>query len=185
MATTVNKAVRALTMGGLGLLAGAALGAPALAADHTPNASVISTTSAVSQYLPAANEVVGFYNTLRGCTRAGWIGEQRGFWQDSACVLIRTGIRRGAWALQVQRDDWRWGAPGFRAFYSGNQFRFRGDGFLGNGPRFNNWIRGPIANSPFGNCDDDGDYPGENDYDIGAAYGGGISGGGAHGGGYR
>lgn len=151
MVNKVNKAMRTLAIGGLGLLAGAGIGAPALAAEGAATASVKPSVSAVSQHLPGATEVVGFYSTLGGCARAGLIGEHRGFWDSHVCVLIRTGFRSGAWALQVERDAWHWGAPGFRAFYSGDQFRFRGDGFLGHGPRFHGWIRGPIGNGPFGN----------------------------------
>jgi hypothetical protein len=166
----MSKAIRALTIGGLGLLAGAAIGAPAQAVTSTVDAPARPSVEMTSPYLPSASEVVGFYSTPRGCMRAGWVGEQHHFWDDDACTRVRTGIRRGTWALQIDRDDWNWGVPGFRTFYSGNQFGFRANGFLGYGPRFNNWVLGPLAYSPFGNCDDDGDYPGEDDYD-GSAYG--------------
>lgn len=176
----MNKAIRILAISGLGLLAGAGLGAPALAADNTPNASAKSPTSVVSQYYPGATEIVGFYRTLRGCERAGWMGERRGFWGDHACRIVRVGARSGAWALQVDRDDWRWGAPGFRNYYSGNQFRFRNDGFLGHGPRFGGWVRGPIGNGPFGNYGNHGHYGNHG----GGSYGGGggnYGGGGSYG----
>lgn len=146
----IDQMVRTVAIAGLSLLAGAGIGTPALAADDAARAAMKPEKSAVAPYLPGLTEVVGFYRSPRACERAGWIGQRRGFWTGYDCDLVRVGFRRGAWALQVNRNDWCWDAPGFRSFYVSNHFRFRGDGWLGYGPRFGGWISGPIGSSPFG-----------------------------------
>jgi hypothetical protein len=46
--------------------------------------------------------VAGYYRTLRGCERAGWIGERFDRWRDYDCDRVRYGYRRGYWALEVE-----------------------------------------------------------------------------------
>ncbi|MEV0896181.1 hypothetical protein [Actinoplanes sp. NPDC049802] len=146
----MNKVLRTLTMAGLGLLAGIGAGAPALAADGGDKAPAKPSTSKAAKYYPHyGDEVVGYFRSLRGCERVGWIGERRGYWDDYDCDLVRVGYRRGVWALEVDRDHWNWGRPGFRDYYRGYHFRHNGDGFVGYGSRFNTWVHGDIDDSPF------------------------------------
>ncbi|MBW6432575.1 hypothetical protein KZ829_02310 [Actinoplanes hulinensis] len=147
----MNKVLRTLTMAGLGLVAGLAASAPAMAVDGGDKAPAKHSTSKVQKHYPYfGDEVVGYFRTLRGCERAGWIGEVRGYWDAYDCDLVRVGYRYGgAWALEVDRNAWNWGRPGFRDYYRGYQYRYGNDGFLGYGPRFGGWVNGPIGNSPF------------------------------------
>jgi hypothetical protein len=116
-----------LTMGGFGLLAALASGAgPAQAASSRIMPEGGATAVHHVQWR-AGDDVVGYYRTLRDCERAGQFGERTGNWDDHNCSVVRIGIRRGAWALQVaSRDDWHrhgFGVP-FRATHGfPNQFR--------------------------------------------------------------
>ncbi|SNY28452.1 hypothetical protein [Paractinoplanes atraurantiacus] len=108
----MNKAVRMLTMIGMGVMASAAIGAPALAADSGSSAAAKSESTAKVQRHDR-DQVVGFYRTLRDCERAGRVGEWFDRWEDHDCERVRFGFRRGYWALEVERD-WRGGGHHFR-----------------------------------------------------------------------
>ncbi len=126
----MNRATRMLTLLGMGLMAGATVGAaPALATDAaTPSASKSSTVK-VQQHRDN-DRIVGFYRTLRACERAGWIGERFNKWDDYDCERVRFGFRRGLWALEVEQDQ-HWNRPGHGHGPWGN-----GHGNNGHG---NNW----------------------------------------------
>ncbi|XVU26492.1 hypothetical protein ACQPZJ_05405 [Actinoplanes sp. CA-054009] len=103
----MNKAVRMLTMIGMGVMTSVAIGAPALAADSGSSATAKSESTAKVQRHDR-DQVVGFYRTLRDCERAGRVGEWFDRWEDYDCDRVRFGFRRGYWALEVERD-WRGG----------------------------------------------------------------------------
>lgn len=108
----MNRATRMLTLLGMGLMAGATVGAaPALAADTpAPSAGKPSTVQVQKHWDNDRDRVVGYYRTLRACERAGWIGERFNKWEDSDCERVRFGFRRGLWALEVEQN--RWQRPG-------------------------------------------------------------------------
>ncbi|MEV4350639.1 hypothetical protein AB0J83_39785 [Actinoplanes sp. NPDC049596] len=110
----MNKAVKMLTMAGMGLMASAAIGAPALAADSSSTATAKGNDTAKVQRHDR-DQVVGFYRTLRDCEKAGRIGEWFDRWESYDCDRVRFGFRRGYWALEVERN-WR----------GGHDFRDRG-----------------------------------------------------------
>ncbi|GAA0488709.1 hypothetical protein Ade02nite_72700 [Paractinoplanes deccanensis] len=131
----MNKAVRMLTMVGLGLMAGATVGtAPALAADGGSSATAKSNTSTQVQRHDR-DQIVGFYRTLRACEKAGRIGEWFDRWEDYDCERVRFGFRRGFWALEVERD-WRFGGHGHRdRDFRDRDFRDRDHDFRGHDHR--------------------------------------------------
>ncbi|MEV6299380.1 hypothetical protein AB0M02_08250 [Actinoplanes sp. NPDC051861] len=100
----MNKIARTLTMTGLGLLASAAIGAPALAADGGTHAGGKSSGGQVQQFRDR-DEVRGWYRTLGACRKAGYIGEAVGKFDNARCYPVRVGIRRGLWVLKA--DDCR------------------------------------------------------------------------------
>ena len=114
----MNKATRMLTMLGMGLVAGATIGAgPAVAADSTSPAPKASTATKAQQHDRDRDRVVGFYRSLRACEFAGRIGERFDKWDDYDCERVRFGFRRGFWALEVEQDRWghgggHWNRPG-------------------------------------------------------------------------
>jgi hypothetical protein len=125
----MNKVTRLLTMAGMGLMAGVAIGsAPAQAAGVTQQqaAKPAAGQSSQVQQHRGRDQVVGYYRSLRACEFAGRIGERFNRWDDHDCTFVRFGFHRGTWALEVQRD-WDWHRPG------------HGQGPWGQGP----WGQGP------------------------------------------
>src|SRR5690349_16394629 len=91
---TMNKIMRTLTMAGLGLLAGASIGAPALAAD-SGTTTAKKPSGAQTQQLHGRDYVAGFYRNLGTCRRAGAVGDWAGKWDNPRCYPVRVGFRRG------------------------------------------------------------------------------------------
>jgi hypothetical protein len=118
----MNKTMRVLTMAGMGVIAGLAIGAgPAQAADTvsqpvtktaTAQASQSSQASQTKQF-PRRDRVVGYYRTRGACEMAGRIGERFNRWNRYDCDYVRRPFGRGVWALEVSRG-WNWGGPGIR-----------------------------------------------------------------------
>ncbi|HET6480339.1 MAG TPA: hypothetical protein VFG35_09925 [Actinoplanes sp.] len=101
----MNKATRVFTMLGLGLMAGATIGAgPALAADSSsaPAAKPVTTTKV--QKHGDRERVVGYFRSHRTCERVGRIGEWNDRWDDYDCERVRYGFKRGLWALEVEQN---------------------------------------------------------------------------------
>jgi hypothetical protein len=128
----MTKAIRLLTMAGMGLMASVAIGAgPAQATDSGAQSAVKSAAGQATQVEQDRwrhrdrDRVVGYYRSLRACEFAGRIGERFDRWEDYDCDYVRFGFRRGAWALEVEQDR-NWHRPGH-----GNG----GNGHWGNGPR--------------------------------------------------
>ncbi len=112
----MTKAIRLLTMAGMGLMASVAIGAgPAQATDNgaQPAAKPATTKAAQAQQdrFRDRDRVVGYYRSLRACEFAGRIGERFDRWEDYDCEYVRFGFRRGAWALEVEQG-WGWNRPG-------------------------------------------------------------------------
>lgn len=100
----MGKMTRTLTLAGVAVTAGLAFGAPAMAAPAAPAAPAASVTSAHSTakaHGPRYDRVAGYYRSLRACDAAGRSGEHRNRWEDYDCNRVRSGGRRGSWALQV------------------------------------------------------------------------------------
>ena len=103
----MNKKIQVLTMAGMGLLAGAAIGAsPAQAVDASGQTAAKSSASHSTQVkqFHDRDRVVGYFRTRMACERAGRIGEWADRWNDYDCDFVRFGFRHGAWALEVERD---------------------------------------------------------------------------------
>ena len=102
----MNKISKALVMTGMALVAGATLGAgsasaaPATAAAPKPTAA----------QAPSHDKVVGYYRSATSCHIAGKLGERRDRWDDHDCLRVRSGSRRGWFALSVSWD--KHGFPG-------------------------------------------------------------------------
>jgi hypothetical protein len=97
----MNKATRILVMTGMALVAGATVGAgPASAATATPS----TTTKAAAKTDWGHDRIVGYFRSPSACRTAGYIGERRGKWDNSDCIRVRGGFRRGLWALSVSED---------------------------------------------------------------------------------
>ncbi len=116
----MTKAIRLLTMAGMGLMASVAIGAgPAQATDSGAQSAVKSAAGQATQVQQdrwrdrdrGRDRVVGYYRSLRACEFAGRIGERFDRWEDYDCDYVRFGFRRGAWALEVEQD-WNWHRPG-------------------------------------------------------------------------
>ena len=98
----MNRIYRMLTVTGVGLFAGAAIGAgPALAA--TGGEHGVSTTTAAPRGTDR-DRVIGYFRSFGSCVLVGRIGEKADRWDDFDCD--RVGLR--AWALEVSWDP---GAP--------------------------------------------------------------------------
>src|SRR5512140_2453396 len=108
----MKKLTRMLTMGGFGVLAALATGAGPAHAATAGGAQESKTTAAHHAVWRSGEQVVGYYRTLGECELAGQFGERAGNWDDHNCSLIGIGLRRGAWALQVDSDD-DWNHGGF------------------------------------------------------------------------
>jgi hypothetical protein len=133
----MGKATRTLAMAGMALFASVAVGAgPAMAAAPT---SVVTTVSSQVAAKPAAattapttaksrDRVVGYYRNLRSCDLAGRSGERHGRWNNYDCERVRSGHRRGVWALEVNWGHGNWGHGGH-----GNGHNNNGHGHSNNG----------------------------------------------------
>ena len=98
----MNRIYRMLTVTGVGLFAGVAIGAgPALAA--TGGEHGVSTTTAAPRGTDR-DRVIGYFRSFGSCVLVGRIGEKADRWDDFDCD--RVGLR--AWALEVSWDP---GAP--------------------------------------------------------------------------
>lgn len=98
----MNKATRTLAMAGLALTAGAAFGGtPAMASPAAAGPAASAQSGVAKAQSPRRDRVVGFYRTLRACDMAGRAGEHSNRWDDYDCTRVRTGMRRGTWALQA------------------------------------------------------------------------------------
>jgi hypothetical protein len=103
----MNRITRMLTITGLGLVTGVAIGAgPAMASPSVGQGAAKSDATATSAW--RGDRVVGFFPSFRSCIRAGEYGEDRGWWDDSYCRP--TG--NGRVALIVDEDDWGTGWSG-------------------------------------------------------------------------
>ena len=128
----MNKATRMLTMMGMGLMAGATIGAaPALAADSNGTAASVKSSTAKVQKHDRGERVVGFYRNLRSCELAGRIGERFDRWEDYDCERVRFGFKRGLWALEVEQN-WR-GGHGHGPWGGGHGHGHGGHGHGGHG----------------------------------------------------
>jgi hypothetical protein len=129
----MNKATRILVMTGMALVAGATVGAgPASASTATPAAPSTTTKAAAKADW---DRTVGYFRNPTACRIAGAIGERRGQWDDSYCVRVGGGFRRGLWALQVSYDNHHGhGFPGHG--FPGQGHSFPGQGGPGHGPGF-------------------------------------------------
>ena len=155
----MNRISRMLLITGLGVVAGTTIGAgPALAAAETGQAATPSATSAST--MPSGDRVVGFYRNLRSCIVAGRIGERFGRWDDFDCERVRWGMHRGAWALEVSRDDDDWDGPWWP--HGGNH---NGHGRPGGNHNGNGWPGGNHNGNgwPGGNHGGQGDHDGHHD----------------------
>jgi hypothetical protein len=111
----MNRIAQKFAFAGIGLAAGVAIGTgPAQAAASTNHATTQGT--AVQAKARWNDDVVGYFGSLRRCERVGRIGEWRGRWDDYDCRRVYWGIHRGAWALEVDDNDWDdgWWAHRFR-----------------------------------------------------------------------
>ncbi|GIF09728.1 hypothetical protein [Actinoplanes siamensis] len=101
----MQKTMRGLALAGLGMLAGLAVAsAPASAA---PAAGQPGGGASADQQRNTwdDDEVVGYYRDFWSCERAGMVGQRLRSWSDHECLRVRHGIRRGAFALIVDRND--------------------------------------------------------------------------------
>ncbi|WP_328465140.1 hypothetical protein OHA21_42800 [Actinoplanes sp. NBC_00393] len=128
----MNKVMRTLTMAGLGLLAGASIGAPALAAESSATTAQKPSKTSVKQDF-GRERIAGFYRTYRACERAGRIGDFVGKWDRYDCDPVRFGFRRGMVVLKVERDRFRhFGGHDRHDFRGHDKHRFgHRDGFGG------------------------------------------------------
>ena len=113
---------RTLAIGGLGVIAGLTLAAPAQAA--VGNSASGSSASSSSSWRYDSEDIQGYYRSFRACERAGERGERRGDWDDFDCYRAsgryRHGdFRRGYVLVADECDDndgWgghRWGGRGW------------------------------------------------------------------------
>ncbi|WP_250038461.1 hypothetical protein [Paractinoplanes maris] len=108
----MSKTARMFTMLGLGLMAGATIGAgPALAAGSADAPAAKPATTTKVQKHGDRDRVVGYFRTRGACEQAGRIGEWRDRWDDYDCDRVRFGFKRGLWALEVEQN-WRGGGRG-------------------------------------------------------------------------
>src|SRR3954471_1270237 len=94
---TMNRIVRMLAITGLGVTAGATIGAGAAQAATTSNQDSTRRVVAQSTAHFDDTEIVGYFNSPLRCERTGRIGELRGRWEDHDCYRVRYGFRRGTW----------------------------------------------------------------------------------------
>jgi hypothetical protein len=97
----MNKFSKALVMTGMAIAAGVTLGAGSASAAPAAPAKA-----------PGHDKIVGFYRSPAACQTAGRIGERRDRWDHHDCVRVRSGVRRGWWALSVRSDPRGHGFPG-------------------------------------------------------------------------
>ena len=112
----MSKTARMFTMLGLGLMAGATIGAgPALAAGSADAPAAKPATTTKVQKHGDRDRVAGYFRTRSACERVGRIGEWRDRWDDYDCDRVRFGFKRGLWALEVEQN-WRGGGHGHGPF---------------------------------------------------------------------
>ena len=107
----MNRLIRMLTISGVGLVAGAAIGAgPAMATSSTaPSAAQPSTTSTAAGQAHRdwdRDRAYDYFDSRWDCERAGRWGERRDRWEDYDCEYVRHGRHRGDYALFVEYDRW-------------------------------------------------------------------------------
>jgi hypothetical protein len=155
----MNRITRMLTMTGLGLVAGATLGAgPVMAVAGTGHGTAQSSSSAGGAQSTDRERVVGVYRTYRACAIAGRIGERFGRWDEWDCERRGWGFR-SRWLLEVSWDhDW-----------DDDDDDWDGPWIVGGGHHGGNWGGGNWGGGHHG----------------GGHHGGGHHGGGHHGGGPR
>jgi hypothetical protein len=105
----MNKISRVLTIAGMGLLAGAAMGAgPAQAAVASGQSTAKPAVEQVAKHNGHDRQwVAGRYRSLGECKMAERIAERFNSRNDYHCDRTRHGFRRGSWVLIGQRDrDW-------------------------------------------------------------------------------
>jgi hypothetical protein len=106
----MNRITRMLTVTGLGLFAGVAMGAgPAMAATNTGHSAVKSSTAAAAAR--PGDEVEGYYDSRDECRLAGRLGERHHRWDDWDCYPADGGFHHGDWVLVVDNNwdngnDW-------------------------------------------------------------------------------
>jgi hypothetical protein len=130
----MNRFTRMLTITGLGLVAGATIGAgPAMAASSAGQGSARSESTATTQ--SRSDRVVDTYSSYNKCDWAGERGEDRGWWDDYDCFRVRDHHGHRAYALVVEEDNWGHGFHGHwsRPWWPGHGFP---GGPGGNGPFF-------------------------------------------------
>jgi len=112
----MSKTARMFTMLGLGLMAGATIGAgPALAAGSAEAPAAKPATTTKVQKHGDRDRIAGYFRTRSACERVGRIGEWRDRWDDYDCERVRFGFKRGLWALEVEQN-WRGGGHGHGPF---------------------------------------------------------------------
>jgi hypothetical protein len=97
-----------LAITGMAMIAGATIGAPAMAAAPSAAGTTATATPAAAtqaQVQARRDRVVGYYRSRSSCEWAGRIGERRGHWDDYDCSRVHWGFRRGWWALEAQWDN--------------------------------------------------------------------------------
>ena len=95
------QTMRVIMMAGMGLLAGLTISAgPAQASGSTTQPQA----QAGGGHFHGRYEVVGYFRSLPACAFAGRVGAIHDRFADYDCDLVRIGLRRGAWALKVERD---------------------------------------------------------------------------------
>jgi len=110
----MNGITRLLAITGIGLAAGASIGAgTAQAATGAGHDGTHRVAARAGAHWNDDNDIAGYFDSPILCERVGRIGELRDRWDGYNCYPIRFGFHRGAWALEVSYGDDR-GGDGFR-----------------------------------------------------------------------
>jgi hypothetical protein len=118
----MGKRVRILTVVGMALVAGVAVGASPVQATTSTGAATTNSSHSQVQQGGDRDWIAGYYRTRRSCERAGWLGERFNRWDDYECDRSFRGHRRGWWELSVE-NDWRGNDHDWR----GNDHDWRGN----------------------------------------------------------
>jgi hypothetical protein len=100
----MKAATRILTLVGLSLVTGVAIGAGPAQASTSASTQQGSTQTQMRPW-DDDDDVEGYFDERRDCERAGRWGERRDRWDDYDCDFVRHGRHRGDWKLTVDRDD--------------------------------------------------------------------------------
>ncbi|MEV6346925.1 hypothetical protein [Actinoplanes sp. NPDC051851] len=102
----MDRAMRLVTVAGMGLLAGMAVGSgPALAADSQGGVAAKSPRPKAVQGHPRDDgRIAGYFRSPRDCEKSGHRGQSAHDWDWYDCDFVRHGSRHGFWALEVHRD---------------------------------------------------------------------------------